>query len=84
MIYRDGKSFGVLCFCSLFPDEYSRDRKGMVKYTVEALSWEYMKTFGRKAAGATKAFEEGLTGDPSRISRVASDSRDPRDRLSNS
>lgn len=43
-----------------------------------------MKTFGRKAAGATKASEEGLTEDPSRISRVASDSRAPRDRLSSS
>lgn len=83
MIYRDGKSFGVLYFCSLFPDEHSRDRKGMVKCTVEALSREYMKTFTRKAAGATEAFERGLTGHP-RISRVASDSRAPRDRLSSS
>lgn len=84
MIHRDGKSFKVLCFCSLFPDEYSRDRKGMVKCNVEALSREHMKTFRRKAAGATEAFEEGLTGDPNRISRVVSDSRAPRDRLSNS
>lgn len=82
MIYRDGKSFGVLYFCSLFP-EHSRDRKGMVKCTVEALSQEYMKTFTRKAAGATEAFEKGLTGDPG-ISRVASDSRAPRDWLSSS
>lgn len=55
----------------------------MVKCTVEALSREYMKTFTRKAAGATETFEKGLTGHP-RISRVASDSRAPRDRLSSS
>lgn len=42
------------------------------------------KTFTRKAAGATEAFEKGLTGDPRRISRVVSDSRAPRDRLSSS
>lgn len=55
----------------------------MVKCTVEALSREYMKTFTRKTAGDTKAFEKGLTGDP-RISRVASDSRASRDWLSSS
>lgn len=68
------------CVSVLFsPNEYSRDRKGMVKCKVEALSREYMKTFRRKAAGATNAFGEGLTGDLSRISRAASDSRAPRD-----
>lgn len=38
-----------------------------------------MKTFMRKAAGALEALEEGLMGDPGRISRVAPDSRSPRD-----
>lgn len=84
MTYRDGKNFRVLCFCSLLFGNCSEIRKGTIKCKVEALNWGYMKTFTRKAAGALEALEEGLMGDPGRISRVAPDSSSPRDLLSSS
>lgn len=56
---------------------------------MEAFNREYVKTFTRKAAGALEALEEGLMRDPNpppprRISRVAPDSRSPREPLSSS
>lgn len=55
---------------------------------MEAFNREYVKTFTRKAAGALEALEEGLMRDPTppprRISRVAPDSRSPREPLSSS
>lgn len=64
---------------SLLFGNYGEVRKDTITYKVEAFNWEYVKAFTRKAAGALEALEEGLMGDPGRISRVAPDSRSPRD-----
>lgn len=69
---------------SLFFGNYGEVREDRITYKVEAFNREYMKTFTRKTAGALEALEEGLMRDPGRISRVAPDSRCPRDPPSSS